>query len=77
MLEYQRKKVLGEGIIRPTKDRIHLENILNFSSNKNVYIYPLENCHIYLVEKINQEQVRIISEDKKYYMENMGNPRYR
>lgn len=59
------KKVLGEGIIRPTKDRIHLENILNFSSNKNVYIYPLENCHIYLVEKINQEQVRIISEDKK------------
>ncbi|MGL5582632.1 MAG: hypothetical protein ACRDCE_16915 [Cetobacterium sp.] len=59
------KEVLGEGVIRPTKDRIHLENILNFSSNKNVYICPIESCHIYLVEKIGQEQMLIISEDKK------------
>ena len=59
------KKVLGEGVIRPTKDRIHLENILNFSSNKNVYICPIENCHVYLVEKIGLEQIMIISEDKK------------
>ena len=62
------KNVLGEGMIRPTKDRIHLENILNFSSNRNVYIYPIEDCHIYLVEKINKEQVMIISEDKKNIM---------
>lgn len=62
------KNVLGEGMIRPTKDRIHLENVLNFSSNRNVYIYPIEDCHIYLVEKINKEQVMIISEDKKNIM---------
>ncbi|MBC2857064.1 hypothetical protein H3N56_11535 [Cetobacterium sp. 2A] len=59
------KEVLGEGIIRPTKDRIHLENILNFSSNRNIYICPIEDCNIYLVEKIGQEQIMIISEDKK------------
>ncbi|MGL4866901.1 hypothetical protein [Cetobacterium sp.] len=59
------KEVLGEGIIRPTKDRIHLENILNFSSNKNIYVCPIENCYVYLAEKIGQEQIMIISEDKK------------
>lgn len=59
------KEVLGEGVIRPTKDRIHLENTLNFSSNKNVYICPIENCHVYLAEKIGREQIMIISEDKK------------
>lgn len=59
------KEVLGEGVIRPTKDRIHLENILNFSSNQKIYICPIENCHVYLVEKIGREQIMIISEDKK------------
>lgn len=57
--------IISDGIIRPTKDRIHLENILNFTSNKNIYICPLENCHIYLVEKVGIDQLLIISEDIK------------
>lgn len=59
------KKVLSDGIIRPIKNKIYLESILNFSSNKNVYICPMEDCCIYLVEKISQEQIMIISEEKK------------
>lgn len=58
------KPIVGESVVAPTKNSIHLEHLLTFSDNKNIYVCPAD-YYIYMVEKINNEQIVAITEDIK------------
>lgn len=58
------KPIVGESVVSPTRNSIHLNHYLTFSNNKNVYVCPAD-YYIYMVEKLNTEQILAVTEDIK------------